>query len=272
MQQIWQFTPVLHTHVYWNRKAEFLYETDTYNQWCLFVVENGSFAYGIGESKGEASSGSLVFCPPNVPFQRRTITPLSFHMFMFNWAWADPAFEESPAGMKLEFLLAGKVAIRDINRLKSICAYLRSLPITAEPSVRFWKNHLLGDCWLMYCAEQHPALLPTGKATEDPLMDQAALMIRQKALGPLNLGTISASLGLTPVQFSRKFHAAYQTTPVDYLISIRLNQACALLRESDLTLDEIAERCGYQNGYYISRLFTQKLNMTPSEFRRTNRV
>lgn len=272
MHQMWQIIPALHSHVYWNRKAQFLYETDTYDKWCLFVIEDGSFAYGIGDHEGEAASGSLVFCPPNVPFRRRTILPLSFHMFLFDWTWDAPVCAELQAGMDSDLLPAGRVEIRDRNRLRSVCAYLRSLPITSEPSVHFWKNHLLRDCWLMYCAEQHPAPLPTGKATEHPLMDQAALIIRQKAHEPLNLGAVSAALGLTPVQFTRKFHAAYQMTPMDYLITIRLNQACTLLRETDLTLDEIAERCGYQNGYYISRLFTQRLNITPSEFRRMNRI
>jgi hypothetical protein len=56
------------------------------------------------------------------------------------------------------------------------------------------------------------------------------------------------------------------------LTTLRLERACKLLQETTLNLEDIAEKCGYRNGSYISRLFVKKLQTTPSEFRAAHRL
>ncbi|MGO4275503.1 helix-turn-helix domain-containing protein, partial [Paenibacillus sp. TAF58] len=52
---------------------------------------------------------------------------------------------------------------------------------------------------------------------------------------------------------------------------LRLQRAKSLLIDTDHTIDHIAEQCGYQNGFYLSRIFTAKLKISPSVYRRTYR-
>ena len=54
----------------------------------------------------------------------------------------------------------------------------------------------------------------------------------------------------------------------EYLQSIRLEQAKRMLIETDLTISEIAEQTGYHNKGYFYRIFTEKYNMTPGEYRK----
>ncbi|MCZ8523462.1 helix-turn-helix domain-containing protein [Paenibacillus mucilaginosus] len=51
-----------------------------------------------------------------------------------------------------------------------------------------------------------------------------------------------------------------------------MQRARTLLLETSLTLDEIADRCGYENGFYLSRIFSRKMRVPPSVYRKIHRV
>ncbi|MNI77000.1 HTH-type transcriptional activator RhaR [compost metagenome] len=61
-------------------------------------------------------------------------------------------------------------------------------------------------------------------------------------------------------------------TPSDFVRSLRIRKAAGLLLDTDLTLNQIASRCGFENGFYLSRVFAQSMGMSPSKYRELNRV
>lgn len=67
--------------------------------------------------------------------------------------------------------------------------------------------------------------------------------------------------------FIRLFSTAYNTTPQKYLVSIRLRHACALLKDSTLSITEIALKCGFSDSNYFSRAFKKTNGMTPTQYR-----
>ena len=56
-----------------------------------------------------------------------------------------------------------------------------------------------------------------------------------------------------------------------YLIQLRLTMASTLLRDTELSVDEICERTGFSDISYFSKTFKKRLNHTPSEYRRINK-
>ena len=67
--------------------------------------------------------------------------------------------------------------------------------------------------------------------------------------------------------FIRLFSAAYGMTPQRYLTDVRIRHAGALLRDSGLSVTEIAMRCGFDDSNYFSRIFRKYTGTSPSEFR-----
>ncbi|MDF2721147.1 MAG: hypothetical protein K0Q59_822 [Paenibacillus sp.] len=57
-------------------------------------------------------------------------------------------------------------------------------------------------------------------------------------------------------------------TPSKYLTSLRLEKAKKLLAETNWTLDQISGSCGYQNGFYLSRVFKANCLVTPNQYRK----
>lgn len=67
---------------------------------------------------------------------------------------------------------------------------------------------------------------------------------------------------------AKLFKAAFGLTPNKYVQSIRLREAKRLLRESSLSIEEIAGLTGYADLHYFSRLFRQREGLPPREYRR----
>ncbi|WP_215176560.1 response regulator transcription factor [Paenibacillus albidus] len=67
---------------------------------------------------------------------------------------------------------------------------------------------------------------------------------------------------------SQLFKKETGRTFTEYLTTLRIEYACELLMNSDLTISEIAEKSGYSDYFYFSRLFKRSKGMSPSAYRR----
>ena len=69
--------------------------------------------------------------------------------------------------------------------------------------------------------------------------------------------------------FSKLFSSQVGLTPQQFLLKIRMERAKELLRYTDLTVGEVAEKVGFADALYFSRAFRRYAACSPSEFRRT---
>ena len=54
----------------------------------------------------------------------------------------------------------------------------------------------------------------------------------------------------------------------EFIMDVRLKRAAQLLKESDLTISEIANLTGFNNPKYFSICFKKQFELTPSEFKK----
>lgn len=265
MRMNWSVRPA--AHIYWEQKKQFLLEHDTYPVWTLFAVEQGQFAYRFGDHEGEGGFGDIIVCPPGATFYRRTLSPLTFHFIQFVW--------EEEEGPEDAATLGGQWTVRDVERLKSTYRYMRSIGrgIQEEPGYSRMK-HMVEDLWRLLEIERSSAAeeLISGETSPGPLMQQAKQWLLEHACTPMTLQALAGILNITPVQLTRRFRAAYGMAPSDFVTGLRLRRACQLLEDSKLPIELIAQQCGYENGFYLSRVFSAKLGLTPSRYRKLHRV
>ncbi|WNR43269.1 AraC family transcriptional regulator [Paenibacillus roseipurpureus] len=266
--------PKLLTHMYWKEKAAFQLPEDTNDYWVLFAVENGSFTYEIQEEIGSATFGDMVLCPPHVNFKREVIHPLTFHVILLQWE------DETNQPIQVDKThLSGKITLSDFNRLSSNYAHLKKWymhDITLAASLR---QHVLTDLWMTVIDEAYSASpdaaspwTPQPGTHKDPLIQQATAIIHEQAALACSMKEIAQTLGLTQVQFTRRFKKSTGMLPIDYLTALRLQKVQHLLLDSDWTLQQIAGHCGYENEFYLSRVFTKRMRMTPSSYRKLHRL
>lgn len=84
----------------------------------------------------------------------------------------------------------------------------------------------------------------------------------------ISISKLAETFGMSVRTLNRRFRTAANTTPLDYLQSVRLDYAKDLLKHSNLNVSEIAHRVGYQDGSYFSELFGKLNRVTPKEYRR----
>ncbi|WP_239624772.1 AraC family transcriptional regulator [Paenibacillus sp. H1-7] len=247
------------------RREQFFEYESVQKEWLAFAVEDGSFYYEIGDRQGNASFGDLVFCPPDVPFRRVVISPVTLFVLRMNWE-DDSGHPFRPE--TLNRLPIGKISLHDTGRLTQDYADLKRPFAEEDRRGMISRNHYFHHIWMMICEQEEPVPTVTEVRPIDPLIQQAVKQIQSQAFERLHLYDIAASIGISRFQLCKKFHDELGTTPSKYLTSLRLDKAKKLLTETTLTLDQISECCGYQNGFYLSRVFKNNCGMTPMQYRK----
>ena len=83
----------------------------------------------------------------------------------------------------------------------------------------------------------------------------------------LTMAELSAKVGLSVSQFGRQFRRRFGTTPLKYLIQVRIKSACELLTTSDLPISRIALETGFYDQSHFTHQFQRLKGMTPSRYR-----
>lgn len=83
-----------------------------------------------------------------------------------------------------------------------------------------------------------------------------------------SLELLAAQAGLSKFHFQRLFKRALGISPARYHISLRLNVARRLLRETSKSVVEIALEVGYTNPSHFAQLFRRETGLAPSDYRR----
>lgn len=260
----------------WQRKEKFSSFESIHSDWLVFVVEDGSFHYRIGEEEGSASFGDLVFCPPQTVFRRVVISPVTLFVVFFNWRrWEEGPDVAGQAALPPSSFPSGKISLHNTNRLTSTLELMRN----AYLSDNLWKTrrlaHYTDDLWLQYCGEQGTppgSFQEKAPGPEDKLVQEAAARIAAGAFSPMRLQDVAAALGTSLSTLTKRFKKISGCTPMQYVTRLRMEKAKTLLLETGLTVDQISECCGYQNGFYLSRVFIRHFGMPPAQFRKSHSI
>lgn len=96
---------------------------------------------------------------------------------------------------------------------------------------------------------------------------QAIAYLESNYLNQITLKDLSEKAFLSPRQFTRIFKSNYNTTPINYLINLRIKHACFLLRNSDLSIINVAVESGFSDSTYFCRQFRKIVGMSPGDYR-----
>ena len=83
----------------------------------------------------------------------------------------------------------------------------------------------------------------------------------------IKIEEVAAKVNLTKESFCRYFKEKTHKTYTEFLMELRIGQACRLLIEEDLSIKEIAYSCGYNNISNFHHQFKKIKNKSPREFR-----
>ena len=109
----------------------------------------------------------------------------------------------------------------------------------------------------------------TENGKESRVLNETCRYVQENFHRSISIGELAANVSFSPSYFYKLFKKAANTTPAEYIISVRLSHAKLLLLESDLTVSQISEMCGFCDASYFSYYFKKSFGKTPLEYRLT---
>jgi len=83
----------------------------------------------------------------------------------------------------------------------------------------------------------------------------------------MSIKTLVASIGLRRASFGRRFHASVGMHPAKYLERLRIQNALPLLQYTSQSIKDVAQRCGFTDPNYFSRVIRRITGKTPLQLR-----
>lgn len=105
--------------------------------------------------------------------------------------------------------------------------------------------------------------------TGDSLADAIKKYIDENYKKPITMELLVELFHFSDSYIGRIFRNQFQVPPMKYLVSLRMEEACRLIKDNNgLNIGLIGEMVGYNDQRYFSRLFRNATGYTPSDYKK----
>ena len=104
----------------------------------------------------------------------------------------------------------------------------------------------------------------------DTQIRQALVLLHDNCTQNWTLEALAQQCGLSRTGLAERFRKAMNDTPLNYLRTVRIQNAMRLLSETEQTLEQVAQAVGYQDAFSFSKAFKRTVGMAPRAFRQQN--
>lgn len=204
------------------------------------------------------------------------ITPLSVGDIFFTFPAASFAIEskENFKYMYISFVgLRGSMIMERLNISSNNFIFHN-----AQEVYDFWMKgiasqaevtDLISESVLLYTFSYLGSL--TAKKSSDSKQTQSVQLIKKYVDDHFtdhnfSLQIMSNDLSYNKKYISHVFKKHFSMGIVEYLHTIRIQNACTMIEQGFTSINDIGERCGYSDAQYFSKIFKSKMDMTPSQY------
>lgn len=157
---------------------------------------------------------------------------------------------------------------RPIGFLREQLAELRQLSISDEPHASTLASFLIGRLLATLARRLRPAPAgapDAGRALHDRLKQIRGWLVESPGRHQ-SAAWIAAQAGISPSHLSATWRRCFGVAPREDIIRLRLERACRLLEDAGMPVADVAERCGFSDPHYFSRLFRARQGCTPTAY------
>jgi len=248
----------------------------------LTLVRRGGTERWVGDKLAPLAPGDLVLLGPDLPHDYRNeslgprrpraveavVAHFAPSLFGANWytlATLAPMrrlFERARRGLQVngrtrdraEALFLKMVPARGVRRMILLLEVLELLANSEH---------------LSEISSEGFSLEPKAQASDR--IGRACAFIEQNLASPVRVPELARRLGLSEGSFSRLFRQHTNSTVPEYVNRLRIAHACRLLAETDKTVSEIVQTCGYRSPAHFQRQFQKIHGVSPKAYRQSVR-
>lgn len=231
----------------------------------LIYCLNGKGSLYMDNTIHQISKGQLVIIPPGTPhiYQANRRDPWSIFWVHFTGEQTQSILDSLGATRRDPLLY-----VPDIGKMRQAFENVHAclnyhysdaglLAMTSELMLLFSKSKL-----------HQGYALPQRQSAENRLAATQEFMEQHLDM-PLTLEELAAHSGQSMSYFSKLFKARTNQSPMAWFIQLKIRKACEWLDQTGLSVKEVAEKLGYDDPYYFSRLFKKVQGCSPTAYRQT---
>ena len=231
-----------------NRKKKKGHHTTPRNISVLSYRLSGGAEFIQSGSKLSVSNGDVLFIPAMSEYTQRTDGErvIAVHIDVFDADFKD--FEV--------FSFSSKKSVDSV--------FLEILKIWTEraPGYRYRATAILAEL-----LSRIHELTESGALGNDKIKRSVEYIKNNFTDPTMTVARAAAESNFSEVYFRRMFTAAFGKTPISYITELRIDYAKRLLRNSDCTVGEVAEKSGFNDVKYFSTAFKKHTLVTPRQYR-----
>ncbi len=232
----------------------------------LHLVHAGALEYTIDGTIHRAQAGHLVFCPMGIEWTTRRVSRKFVDLTVIHFQARFPGGRRYLDALGFEPVLSPDAHTwKTLFRLGSqMCSLYRKKP----PGHILKELALLHDFfYAVFSMRGEPA--PMDRDGERML--KLIGYMGQHYPERITLESLSRVVFVSANYLATIFREYTGRSPIDYLIQIRLDEACRLLRLPERAIGDITKMVGYEDPAYFSRLFRRHIGISPLGYRRERR-
>lgn len=116
--------------------------------------------------------------------------------------------------------------------------------------------------------QQPFARLARSRQVEDAAIARSQAWIAEHYRQASPVAAMARLSGLSERSFKRRFEQATGMAPLEYVHTLRMEEAKQMLETTELPVEAIANEVGYEDAGFFSRLFRRSVNLTPAQYRK----
>lgn len=106
-----------------------------------------------------------------------------------------------------------------------------------------------------------------GNPESDDAVSMAVHYLEENLERQITLKNICEFVNLSPSRLSTLFRQKIGYSPLNYFILLKIKKACGMLDATDMKINQICSKLGFEDQYYFSRQFSKVMGMSPKAYR-----
>lgn len=254
-------------YMHWHKEMEIIY------------VITGKIFIRSNDKTVEGSTGDFIFIEPEaVHYIKSGNEPLNFKSLVFDLQilnGSEEDFCQNKVSLPLishQMKISDKIKKGDINyeEIKSSFFELNECWQKKKYFYQLEAKHLMFRFFYQILSGGHFSQISLESTKLTAAVKDSITYIQNHFNCELTTGIISKYVHYNEYYFMREFKKYTGKTIVEYITEYRLGKAKKLLRQSELTIEEIAFQVGFSSTSYFSHKFREMFFITPSDFRKSS--